>query len=135
METKPVIGAIVDDMFFAAKIRSAAENAGKTMEVIKSFDQLDSFLKENRGAPIVVDLNATRVDPLTAILHVRSRAEWRGIPLVSFVSHVRTELIRQAQNAGCDYVLPRSAFTRFLPAIAAGEFDQLDSNSSGTTAE
>ncbi|HMG35727.1 MAG TPA: hypothetical protein VKM94_17465 [Blastocatellia bacterium] len=131
METKPIIGAIVDDMFFAAKIRAAAEQAGKAMETIKSIEQLDSFLAANSTASLVVDLNSTRVDPLLAIQHVRSRADWNAVVLVSFVSHVQTDLIRQAQRAGSNYVLPRSAFTRFLPAIAAGEFEQLDASSSG----
>src|SRR5262249_11499312 len=127
METTNALGVIVDDMFFAAKIRAAAELSGKTMTSVKSIEQLDAFLDGGSERLLIVDLNSSRVDPLTAIRHVRSREDRAGVRIVSFVSHVETGLIREAQQAGCDFVLPRSAFTRFLPAIAAGDFGQLDS--------
>jgi len=45
--------------------------------------------------------------------------------LQSMVRHFETELIRRAQVAGCDYVLPRSAFTQLLPEIIRGDFASL----------
>ena len=127
MEKQPIIAIIVDDMFFAAKIRSAAELAGRRIQSIKSTEQLQSL------APvpelIIIDLNSTRVDPIPAIQFIKASTDLQSALVVAFVSHVQTDLIREAQAAGCDYVLPRSAFTQRLQEIVSG---QLKSNSQAT---
>jgi hypothetical protein len=48
---------------------------------------------------------------------MKADPELAGIPTLGFVSHVRTDLIQAAQQAGADEVLPRSAFTAQLPEI------------------
>jgi hypothetical protein len=40
-----------------------------------------------------------------------------GISLLGYLSHVQGELKLKAQEAGCDTVLPRSAFSQSLPQI------------------
>jgi CheY-like chemotaxis protein len=124
MTDAPTIGIVVDDMFFAAKIRAAAEGAGRAVTSIKTFEQLQG-LSDARPALVILDLNSNRVDAVEAIQFLKSKPELASIPLVGFVSHVDTEAIRRAQEAGCDYVLPRSAFNQLLPEIVAGQFDRL----------
>ncbi len=120
METTEKIAILVNDMFFAAKINSAAETAGRKVERIKTTEQLESAAT-NPPSLIIIDLNSDRLDPLEAIRFFKSRTEFNSVPVVSFVSHVQTDLIRQAQAAGCDYVLPRSAFTARLAEIVSGK--------------
>src|SRR5216684_4374139 len=110
-EQKDRVAILVDDMFFAAKINSAAEACGRQIERIRSREQLEGLV----GTPpalVIVDLNSDRLNPLETIEFFKSRAELSSVPIVSFVSHIQTELIRAAQAAGCDHVLPRSAFTQ-----------------------
>jgi phosphoketolase len=45
----------------------------------------------------------------------------RGIPTVGFLSHVQKDLAVAAREAGCDRIVARSAFTRDLPRILAGD--------------
>ena len=118
METERVV-ILVDDMFFAAKINGAAAESGRTIERVKTDEQLEA-LAANPPALVIIDLNSDRLDPLEAIRFLKSREELTAVPIVSFVSHVQTDLIRAAQAAGCDYVLPRSAFTQRLHQIVAG---------------
>jgi DNA-binding NarL/FixJ family response regulator len=116
------VAAIVDDMFFVAKIRGAVENAGRNLKLVKT---LESLRAEITAAPpdlVIVDLNSNRIDPLEAIRLIKSES---SIPIVAFVSHVETEIIRQATEAGCDFVLPRSAFSIQLKDIAAGDIQRL----------
>lgn len=115
---------LVDDMFFAAKINNAATTSGRVIERVRSREQLEGLAK-NPPSLIIVDLNSDRLDPLEAIRFLKASAELAQIPVVSFVSHVQTDLIRGALSAGCDYVLPRSAFTQLLVEIVAGNLSML----------
>ena len=118
------ICVIVDDMFFAAKINAAAAAAGRAVERLRSREQLEQLVT----APpllVIIDLKAERLDPMQTIAFLKSRDELRAVPLVAFTSHVQTETIRRAQAAGCDVVLPHSAFTQMLPEIVAGHLDKL----------
>jgi CheY-like chemotaxis protein len=118
------IATLVDDMFFSAKINEAASASGRVIDRVKSREQLEGLA----GKPpslIIVDLNSDRLDPLEAIRFLKGSNELGSVPIVGFVSHVQTELIRSAQSAGCDYVLPRSAFTQLLVEIVAGNLSML----------
>ena len=114
------VAVLVDDMFFSVKIHSAVSAHGRSYNSIKSNEQLQ-YLAANPPALIIVDLNSERVNPLEAIQFLKSSDQLKSIPIVGFVSHIRTELIRDAQAAGCDYVLPRSAFTQMLGDIVTGK--------------
>lgn len=126
MKDKETVAVLVDDMFFAAKINNAASACGRAVGRIKSPQQLEGLV----AAPpslIIVDLNSDRLDPIEAIRFLKANVELSTIPIVGFVSHVQTELIRSAQTAGCDYVMPRSAFTQLLADIVAGNLAMLRS--------
>lgn len=106
--------ALVDDIFFQAKMLETARHTGVEM---KSFVSGDALLAElNQAAPklIVVDLNA-RQAPVETIASLHSLAA--QTPVVAFFSHVQTELAQRARAAGCAEVMPRSKFTKDLAAI------------------
>jgi DNA-binding NarL/FixJ family response regulator len=65
---------------------------------------------------VIVDLNA-RSQPLAAVQQLRSVQP--GLRVIGFLSHVQTDLARQAQAAGLDEVMPRSKFSINLPDILA----------------
>lgn len=106
--------ALVDDIFFQAKMLETARHTGVEM---KSFISGDALLAELKKAPaklVVVDLNA-RQAPVETIASLRSHAA--QTPVVAFFSHVQTELAQRARDAGCAEVMPRSKFTKDLAAI------------------
>jgi DNA-binding NarL/FixJ family response regulator len=124
------VSIVVDDMFFAAKIYAAAEAAGRTVDRVRSREQLEREMTTDPPSLLIVDLNAGRLDPLKAIEYFKAQSAISAVPIVGFVSHVQTDLIRSAQAAGCDYVLPRSRFTQLLPEIVSGNFEHLPRRSS-----
>ena len=130
MQQNDKVIAVVDDMFFATKINSAANIAGRQIERVKSREHLEQEVSDYFPSLVIIDLNSNRLDPLQTIEFFKSRPELNSIPIVGFVSHVQTELIRLAQSAGCDYVLPRSAFSQLLPEIIAGNFASLHTKQS-----
>ena len=130
MQQNDKVIVVVDDMFFAAKINSAANIARRQIERVKSREHLEQEVSGYFPSLVIIDLNSNRLDPLQTIEFFKSRPELNSILIVGFVSHVQTELIRLAQSAGCDYVLPRSAFSQLLPEIMAGNFASLHTKQS-----
>jgi CheY-like chemotaxis protein len=110
----------VDDMFFASRIRSTAEALGRHILLVKTAADLLRQAESISPALIILDLNSERLDPIKSIEELKSRAELSGLPIIGFLSHVQTDLKKSAEEAGCDYVMPRSAFTQRLPELLAG---------------
>ncbi|HYP29420.1 MAG TPA: hypothetical protein VE262_22105 [Blastocatellia bacterium] len=125
MSTQDRIGLIVDDMFFASKIRGAAEAEGHQVERLRSREQIENDAAANPPRLFIVDLNSDRLDPVETITLLKSRPELSSVPVVGFLSHVEVELKRRAVEAGCDYVLPRSLFTQRLADIVSGRLQDL----------
>jgi CheY-like chemotaxis protein len=113
--------AVVDDLFFASKIRGAAEQVGLAVSFPRSADALIEFALREQSSLIVCDLHATRIDPIELAKQLKADDRLRSILLLGFFSHVQVELGQQAEQAGFDRVLPRSAFTRNLPEILSGQ--------------
>jgi CheY-like chemotaxis protein len=81
---------------------------------------LESALAEIRKAPpslVVLDLNNPRTDPLGIVTAMKADAALASIPTVGFASHVQTDVINAARQAGVGEVLARSAFTQQLGEI------------------
>lgn len=109
--------AILDDLFFTVKIHEAAKRARMAIDFVKN--ETDVFAKASEAAPalIILDLNFSAIEPLKLIEKLKSTAGTKAISLIGYVSHVQGELKQAAQDAGCNMVLARSAFSQNLPQI------------------
>jgi CheY-like chemotaxis protein len=106
----------VDDLFFAAKIQETARKLGVNIEFAKT--AADILAKaEALPALIIFDLNSVAAKPINTIQRLRQNPALKKVSLIGFVSHVQAELKLQAQQAGCDLVMPRSAFSQSLPNL------------------
>jgi DNA-binding NtrC family response regulator len=108
--------ALIDDLFFQAKLLETAKLVGVELRACATADALDAEIVKAAPRLIVVDLNA-RSGPFEAI--ERLQAAGAGIPLVAFLSHVQADLAARARAAGCLDVMPRSKFTQNLATILA----------------
>jgi CheY-like chemotaxis protein len=111
------IVAIVDDMFFASKIRATAEALGSEISFPRTKELALGKLRDARPDLIIVDLHNQRFDPIQFANEMKADPETQSIPLLGFFSHVEVELQRQATAAGFDTVIPRSVFARDLGKI------------------
>lgn len=114
--------AVVEDMFFASKIRGTAEQNGVEVVFVRSPDVLFQSAKETATDLVVIDLHSQRCDPFEAAARLKRDESLRSLPIIGFLSHVETELQQRARAAGFDQVLPRSVFTNRLAEILRGEF-------------
>ena len=108
--------AVLEDLFFTVKINESAKQAGVGISFVKSeFDVLEQAKLQPKL--IIMDLGFQGVDMLKLIRTLKADELTRRINLIGYLSHVQGELKLQAQEAGCDMVLPRSAFSQNLPQI------------------
>jgi CheY-like chemotaxis protein len=112
--------AVHGELIFTVKIADAAKRAGIMIEFAKSAEET---LERAAGASaIMLDLNFA---PPEWIVRLKSEDSTRSIPLIGFVSHVQSEVIRQVRESGCDTVMARSAFVQklseMMAEIAAGK--------------
>jgi len=104
------------DLMFMVQIQEAAKRAGlEAVAVQTKSDALAKAIEE--PVLIVIDLNFTSAEPLELIRALKADEATRAIHLLAFVSHVQVDLRADAAAAGCDTVLPRSAFAQRLPDI------------------
>jgi CheY-like chemotaxis protein len=113
--------AAVDDLLFRSKISETAEQLGIEARFPRSKGKLLDALRESAPELLVLDLNSVRFDPLELLRIVKSGEATQQVPTVGFLSHVQGDLAVAARKAGCDYVMARSAFTKDLPQILAGD--------------
>ena len=113
--------AAVEDIFFASKIRAAAESQGVEYDSARSVEAAATKARSDPPALVIADLHGLRCDPFALAEVFKADAALRDIPLLGFFSHVQTELRERALAAGFDRVLPRSVFSQTLPAILRGE--------------
>ncbi len=109
----------MDDLFFQMKIAETAKQLGVEFKVASNPAGLAGLL-EPPTKLVLVDLNA-RNNPLATIRELC--ATHQGLQVVAFLSHVQTDLARQARAAGCTEVMPRSTFTQNLATILAAAKD------------
>ena len=117
--TRTVI-AVVDDMFFASKIRATAEALGVNVSFPRSKEAV--IEKLTQGEPslippplILIDLHNQKLDALELAKAIKIQES--TVTLLGFFSHVEVELQRNALAAGFDRVIPRSVFARDLAEI------------------
>ncbi|HEU4768862.1 MAG TPA: hypothetical protein VFS77_15870 [Pyrinomonadaceae bacterium] len=114
-----IVLAIVDDMFFASKIRATAEAVGVEVKFLRSIEKVVETAREAKPELVVVDLHNTKLDSAALATQLKADDELKTIPLLGFFSHVHTDLQQNALGAGFDRVIPRSLFARDLGQILA----------------
>jgi hypothetical protein len=109
----------IEELFFVAKIQESAKKLGVKVAFIKNDkDALAELMssEENKPALIVFDLNNANAKPLTLIPKLKAKLK-RSASIVGFLSHLQGDLKAKAVEAGCDVVMPRSAFSQNLPNL------------------
>lgn len=110
----------IEDLFFLAKIQETAKKLGIKVGFLKNEkDTVAKFVDapdSERPSLIVFDLNNANAKPLTLIPKLRSKLK-KGTSIIGFLSHLQGDLKVKAVEAGCDMVMPRSAFSQNLPSL------------------
>jgi len=112
--------AVVDDIFFASKIRGTAEQVGVPVAFARSADGVSEIIQQQAPSLIICDLHSQKINPIDLAKSLKAKEDTKNIPLLGFFSHVQTDLQREAKMAGFDRVIPRSVFASSLITILSG---------------
>ncbi|MEO8258566.1 MAG: response regulator [Acidobacteriota bacterium] len=102
---------------FTSKIKTTAAQVGVPVAFARSSAAALDQMRTNAPSLVIFDLNSTRTDPLGTVAEMRRDPALASIATVGFVSHVQTDLIDAARQAGVGDVMARSAFTARLAEI------------------
>jgi CheY-like chemotaxis protein len=110
------IVAVVEDLFFLAKIQQTARQLNVAVEAVPP-DALQNSLSMGGTCAVLLDLNHRSGAAIDVLKALKGDATTSSVPVVAFLSHVQGGLTQAARAAGCDVVLARSAFSRQLPLL------------------
>ncbi|MGL4650392.1 MAG: DUF309 domain-containing protein [Caldilineaceae bacterium] len=115
---RPTVVVLLPDLFLAPRLQDViAAQGGKALLV----ETPEAFVDAVDGAfPVLalVDLGVAG-DWAAAIQRCKMRPHTRQVPIYAFGSHVETEVLRAARNAGADHAWARSKMMEELPALVA----------------
>ena len=112
-----MILAAVDDLLFSSRIRTVAKQAGVDLTFARTPAEILDQSRTLRPSLVIFDLNSAKAQPIETVAAMKRDPELKGLRTLGFVSHVRTDVIDAAREAGVDEVLPRSAFAGNLAEI------------------
>jgi PleD family two-component response regulator len=112
-----MILAVLDDLMFSSKIKTAANQLGVDLRFSRSVDGALETMRKNPTTLVIFDLNSTRIDSLAIVAAMKADPVLAPIPTVGYASHVQTDVIDAARQAGVGEVLARSAFSQQIGEI------------------
>jgi len=115
------IFCFIEDLFFQAKIQETARKLGVKVEFVKGADKdavarLADMPDAERPTLLVFDLNNLNAKPMTLIPKFKAKLK-KATSIIGFLNHLQSDLKLKAIEAGCDTVMPRSAFSQSLPNL------------------
>ena len=113
-----MILCVMDDLMFSVKISTTAKAIGGIdLFFERSPDMVVSRIREKQPSLVIFDLNSAKIRPMDAIAVMKADPELKSIRTLGIVSHVDSDTIARAREAGIDQVLARSAFSAQLGQI------------------
>ncbi|MGD0547932.1 MAG: response regulator [Terracidiphilus sp.] len=114
------IFCFIEDLFFVAKIQETARKLGVKVEFVKgdkeAVARLTDLPEAERPKLVVFDLNNLNAKPMALISKFKTKFK-KATSVVGYLNHLQGELKAKALEAGCDAVMPRSAFSQTLPNL------------------
>jgi hypothetical protein len=114
------IFCFIEDLFFQAKIQETSRKLGVKVEFVKgdkeSVAKLSDVPEAERPTLLVFDLNNLNAKPMTLIPKFKAKLK-KATSIIGFLNHLQGDLKLKAIEAGCDTVMPRSAFSQSLPSL------------------
>jgi CheY-like chemotaxis protein len=105
-----------DDLIFTSRICGVGRDLGLVIEAARSVEALESLARQKMPRCVIVDLAHPGLS-VPNLIHRLGEACPARPRVVAYGSHVDAAGLKAARDAGCDVVLPRSAFVEQLPKM------------------
>lgn len=108
---------VSDDVMFWAKVHGLAKAAGVPAARVADEASMEAAVREGNVAKVFADLGSRSVDLLGWARRLKALPD--PPRLVAYGSHVDTEALARAAEAGFDEVMPNSRFHRSVAELLA----------------
>lgn len=109
------IAAYIPDLMFSVRVADAIRAQGGQPDLVDSASRLWEAI-QRWPVLVLIDLAAPD-DCLAVVQRAKNLPHTRRIPIVAFGSHVNTDALKAARQAGVDHAWARSHFVEQLPAL------------------
>lgn len=109
------VAAYIPDLFFSVRVTTAIQAQGGEPDLVDSPAALWSAI-ERWPALILIDITAPG-DWQAVVRRAKNLPHTRLIPIVAFGSHLQSDALTAARQAGCDHAWARSRFVQELPSL------------------
>jgi DNA-binding NarL/FixJ family response regulator len=111
---QPAAILISRDLFFTSKVTGTAAALRIRLQVVGDVQTAAKLAADESCRCVFIDLADPAVD---VAAFFKKLPATRQSAVVAFGSHVQTERLQAARDAGCTDVLPRSRFSAELPEL------------------
>lgn len=107
---------LCDDLMWMSRVMAEARELGLKIVPARTVKQLMNAIDSNGVRSVILDLAQAEIghDPSSVIEQLKSAGVKR---LIAYGSHIETDLLQAAKEAGCDPVLSRSRMAAQLRAL------------------
>ena len=106
--------AATSDLFLRSRITELAKQTGADPFFGTEPDELKRLVSRTRPELVIIDLSSTDYDPFYVAKELKTTFNSR---LFGLYPHLRTELKKQADEIGFEYVVPNSNFLSSLRRV------------------
>ena len=120
MSGEKALGMLLcDDLIFTSRIVGTARDLGLEVKPFKTAEALLSAARQEHPNCVIIDLSnpSLKLDEFARQLKSLDASAPR---IVAYGSHVNTQTLQAAREAGCDPVVARSKFVESLPNALSG---------------
>ena len=114
-EASPRIFVVCTDLMFSARIREAGAAHGGVFEFISSAEKFEEATSNFQAELLLVDLHHPTLGGPAAgelIQKLRAVPRCKGADAMAWGAHTESAMLKSAEHAGFDKVMPRSAFVK-----------------------
>ena len=114
------IFVVCTDLMFSARIREAGALPGAVFEFIGSEEKFEQAVENFNAVLFLCDLHHPKLGGEAAgelMKKLRASKRCKGAYAIAFGKHTEPELLKAAEKAGFDKVMPRSLFVKEMPEI------------------
>ena len=104
---------LCEDLLFASRVLATAQSQGCSLVWVRDLTTLLKHVQQRPPSGVLLDLHHPQLN-LPELLHELSSVCPVPPYCVAFGSHVESERLQSARQAGCHLVLPRSRFVGLL---------------------
>jgi len=117
------VALVCTDLMFTSKVTGVGKELGRRVRVYPNAKSATSAVSPDLKLALLDLSNPKATSPED--IRAWKAALPEGAVLVAYGSHVDVTALQAARDAGCDVVLPRSAFVQRLPQLLGGSSEEI----------